>query len=52
LTTPEVIEREFGNLSAISDHRPKYVVTMDPVLHSMVDGIHHIQARDWEEVVR
>lgn len=44
LSSKETIEREFGNLAAIKDNYPKYVVSMDPVSGDLPEypGIHHI----------
>lgn len=46
LTDETVIEREFGNLQLIRDNWPKYVVTLDPLSHGIIDGIEHVRA--WE----
>ena len=49
LASQETIDREFGNLKAIQDQYPKYVVSMDPI-GGEVDGypgIHHIRLRDF-----
>lgn len=43
LTDEKTIEREFGNLSAIKDNYPKYVVSMDPMSKSKdYCGITHL----------
>lgn len=49
LSTPETIKREFGNLQAIDDNYPKYVVTMDDITGSLKEypGILHIHLRDF-----
>lgn len=49
LGSQETIDREFGNLMAINDQYPKYVVSMDPI-GGEVDGypgINHIRLRDF-----
>lgn len=49
LASQETIDREFGNLEAINDSYPKYVVSMDPI-GGEVDGypgINHIRLRDF-----
>lgn len=47
LASQETIDREFGNLAAIRDNYPKYVVSMDPVTGEMPEypGIHHVHLR-------
>ncbi len=49
LSTPETIEREFGNLQAIKDDYPKYVVTMEDITGPLKDypGINHIHLREF-----
>ncbi len=49
LAADETIEREFGNLAAIRDNYPKYVVSMDPVTGSLTQypGIQHVGLRDF-----
>lgn len=49
LGSQETIDREFGNLMAINDQYPKYVISMDPI-GGEVDGypgINHIRLRDF-----
>lgn len=49
LGSQETIDREFGNLNAINDQYPKYVVSMDPI-GGEVDGypgINHVRLRDF-----
>lgn len=48
LSTPEITQREFGNLAAVPDHYPKYVITLDDVNLGNQQGIMHKQA--WEFV--
>ncbi len=41
-------EREFGNLHAIKDNYPKYVISMTPLLHRADDnGITHLHLREF-----
>lgn len=49
LSGEETIKREFGNLKAIKDDYPKYVVTMEDITGPLKDypGIHHIHLRDF-----
>jgi predicted AAA+ superfamily ATPase len=49
LASPETVEREFGNLMAIADNYPKYVVSMDPVGGELPEypGIKHLNLRDF-----
>ena len=49
LASDETIKREFGNLAAIKDNYPKYVVSMDPISGSLSQypGIHHVHLRDF-----
>lgn len=47
LASEETVKREFGNLAAIKDNYPKYVVSLDPVSggFSEYPGIEHITLR-------
>lgn len=49
LASDDTIEREFGNLAAIPDNYPKYVISMDPVIGGFPQypGIHHIHLRNF-----
>lgn len=49
LASEETVRREFGNLAAIPDNYPKYVISMDPVGGELPDypGIRHIRLRDF-----
>jgi hypothetical protein len=49
LGSDETIKREFGNLHAIKDNFPKYVVSMDPVSGDLSEypGIHHLHLREF-----
>jgi len=42
MESEKTIEREFSPLLSISDHYPKYVVSMDDHYHDTVEGIRHI----------
>jgi len=44
LTEPATIEREFGNLLALRDAWPKYVVSLDPFASGQ-DGVKHVPLR-------
>ncbi len=46
LNSPEVIEREFGAFKTISDHYPKYVISLDQEDYSQ-NGIKHINLLDF-----
>ena len=46
LNSPEVIEREFGAFKTISDHYPKYVISLDQEDYSQ-DGVKHINLIDF-----
>lgn len=49
LASEDTIVREFGNLAAIKDNYPKYVVSMDPVSGELAQypGIHHVHLRQF-----
>jgi hypothetical protein len=49
LGSDETIKREFGNLNAIHDNFPKYVVSMDPVNGQLPEypGIHQVNLREF-----
>lgn len=49
LASEDTVKREFGNLAAIKDNYPKYVVSMDPVSggFSEYPGIEHISLREF-----
>lgn len=49
LSSSETIKREFGNLHAIRDDYPKYVVTMEDITGPVKEypGINHIHLRDF-----
>ena len=49
LSGPDTIKREFGNLQAIGDDYPKYVVTMEDIVGPLKEypGIRHVHLRDF-----
>lgn len=49
LASDDTIAREFGNLAAINDNYPKYVVSMDPVSGEFTayPGISHVHIREF-----
>lgn len=49
LASNDTIRREFGNLAAIKDNYPKYVVSLDPVSGGFGEypGIQHVNLRDF-----
>lgn len=49
LGSEDTIRREFGNLKAVKDNHPKYVVSMDPIAGGLPDypGINHISLREF-----
>lgn len=49
LASEETVQREFGNLAAIKDNYPKFVVSMDPMDggFSEYPGIRHVRLRDF-----
>lgn len=49
LASDDTVRREFGNLAAIKDNYPKYVVSLDPVGGEFSDypGIGHVGLRDF-----
>jgi len=49
LASEETIVREFGNLAAIRDNYPKYVVSMDPIGGEVegYPGITHLRLREF-----
>ncbi len=49
LASQETIAREFGNLAAIKDNYPKYVVSMEPIVGEIHEypGILHLHLRDF-----
>ncbi|MDE5970382.1 MAG: ATP-binding protein [Muribaculaceae bacterium] len=49
LASEETIKREFGNLAAIKDNYPKYVVSLDPISGGLNEypGIEHVNLREF-----
>ena len=47
LESEQSVEREFGNLLAIKDQYPKYVVSMDDFWEESVDGVKHMHISDF-----
>ena len=49
LASDETIKREFGNLAAIKDNYPKYVVSLDPISGGFNEypGIQHVNLRQF-----
>lgn len=49
LASDDTIKREFGNLAAIKDNYPKFVVSLDPICggFSEYPGIEHVNLRDF-----
>lgn len=42
ITEKQTMEREFGNLKAIQDNYPKYVITLDDYTGASHEGIQHV----------
>ncbi len=47
LDNEQIVNREFGNLLAIDDQYPKYVVTMDEFWKDNVEGVKHLYITDF-----
>lgn len=47
LESQETVNREFGNLMAVNDQYPKYVVTMDEFWQDNIEGIKHCHMSDF-----
>ncbi len=47
LENNSTVEREFAPLLAVSDHYPKYVVTMDDVWKDNIEGVKHMPINDF-----
>lgn len=47
LENEQTVNREFGNLLAINDQYPKYVVTMDEFWQDNIEGIKHLHITDF-----
>ncbi len=50
LADESVIQREFGNLTAIKDSWEKYVISLDEISFGVIDGVKHIQAWEIEKI--
>jgi predicted AAA+ superfamily ATPase len=44
---PKIISREFGNLLKINDQYPKYVVSLDKLRTSAIEGVRHLYLPDF-----
>jgi predicted AAA+ superfamily ATPase len=44
---PKTLDRELSSLKAVSDHNPKYLLTMDPLPVNSHNGIKQINILDW-----
>ncbi len=40
-------DREFGNLLAVKDNWPKYVVSMDEISGGITEGVVHLNIKDF-----
>ncbi len=47
ITEKQTMEREFGNLLALKDNYPKYVITLDDYSGTSFEGIKHIPLRQF-----
>jgi predicted AAA+ superfamily ATPase len=47
ITDQRTHEREFGNLLAINDNWPKYVISSDEMIGGSNEGIYHLHIRDF-----
>lgn len=47
LESPQTIEREYSPLWAISDHYPKFVVSMDEFWNDPMNGVRHLYISDF-----
>jgi len=47
LESQQTIDREFSALIALSDHYPKYVVTMDDFFKDTIEGVKHMHISDF-----
>jgi len=52
LDKEDVIQREYQSLLDIPENWKKVVVSLDPYQHEVREGIEHIQAWRWEEMLR
>jgi predicted AAA+ superfamily ATPase len=47
LESEQTVQREFGNLLAIDDQFPKYVITMDEFWKDSIEGVNHLYITDF-----
>lgn len=47
LENEQTVDREFGNLLAVDDQYPKYVVTMDEFWKDSIEGVKHLYISDF-----
>jgi predicted AAA+ superfamily ATPase len=47
LESEQTVEREFGNLLAIKDQYPKYVISMDEFWKESIEGVQHLYITDF-----
>lgn len=47
LESEQTVQREFGNLLAITDQFPKYVITMDEFWKDSIEGIRHLNITEF-----
>lgn len=47
LENEQTVDREFGNLLAVDDQYPKYVVTMDEFWKDSIEGVKHLYITDF-----
>lgn len=47
LENEQTVKREFGNLLAIDDQYPKYVITMDEFWEDSIQGVNHLYITDF-----
>lgn len=47
LESEQTIAREFAPLLAVSDHYPKYVISMDDFFKDSIDGVKHLYINDF-----
>jgi len=47
LSEQATIDREFGAFDQVKDHYPKYVVSMEPFWHDIINGVRHVSIPDF-----
>jgi uncharacterized protein len=50
LSDEQVIKREFWNFDTITDHREKYVISMDRSPFGTINGVKHVQMRNMNQL--